>query len=136
MAKRYPMGSCRVSFMVRLLRSYMDNFTKNYLICALWSSTDDSGNPIDHNYDVSDLAPEAVKQAISECKDFRSYAGSLLEGLSDEQAGHDFWLTRNGHGAGFWDRGLGAKGRKLSDAAKTFGSCDLYVGDTGKLYFS
>ena len=22
----------------------------------------------------------------------------------DEQAGHDFYLTRNGHGAGFWDR--------------------------------
>lgn len=21
-----------------------------------------------------------------------------------EQAGHDLWLTRNGHGAGFWDR--------------------------------
>lgn len=22
----------------------------------------------------------------------------------DERAGHDFWLTRAGHGAGFWDR--------------------------------
>jgi hypothetical protein len=30
-----------------------------------------------------------------------------------EQAGIDFWLTRNRHGAGYWDRGLGITGDKL-----------------------
>ena len=49
-------------------------------------------------------------------------------------AGHDFWLTRNGHGAGFWDRGLGEVGDRLSNACKAFGSYDLYIGDDGKIY--
>ena len=31
---------------------------------------------------------------------------AFLDGLTDDElarAGTDFWLTRNGHGAGFWD---------------------------------
>ena len=34
----------------------------------------------------------------------------LLQDIPLAQIGHDLWLTRNGHGAGFWDRGLGAQG--------------------------
>jgi hypothetical protein len=48
--------------------------------------------------------------------------------------GHDLWLTRNGHGAGFWDRGLGDVGDKLTAIAKRMGSKSLYVGDDGKIY--
>ena len=48
----------------------------------------------------------------------------------------DFWLTRNGHGAGFWDRGLGSVGDELTKNAKPFGSVDAYVGDDGKVYLS
>jgi hypothetical protein len=48
-------------------------------------------------------------------------------------------LTRNGHGAGFWNRFYGDQpatklGRALSDAAKVYGSCDLYIGDDGQIY--
>lgn len=55
---------------------------------------------------------------------------------ADEQAGGDFWLTRNGHGAGFWDRGLGELGERLSKAAKAFGGSDLYIGDNEGIYVS
>ena len=41
---------------------------------------------------------------------------------SAELAGHDFALTRNGHGTGFWDRGLGAIGDMLTDACKPYGA--------------
>lgn len=41
-----------------------------------------------------------------------------------EYAGHDFWLTRVGHGAGFWDRGMGELGDRLTDACKPYGSAD------------
>ena len=41
---------------------------------------------------------------------------------SAELAGHDFALTRNGHGAGFWDRGLGAIGDMLTSECKPYGS--------------
>lgn len=49
-------------------------------------------------------------------------------------AGIDFWLTRNGHGAGFWDRGLGDVGTRLTCAAHNYGSVDLYAGDDGLIY--
>jgi hypothetical protein len=39
-------------------------------------------------------------------------------------AGHDFQLTRNGHGAGFWDGGW-KHGDELTALAKTFGTCSV-----------
>ena len=38
------------------------------------------------------------------------------------QHGGDFYLTRNRHGAGFWDRGYGDVGKQLTEAAKIYGS--------------
>ncbi len=51
------------------------------------------------------------------------------------QAGHDFWLTRNGQGAGFWDGDWPkAAGKRLTKSSKTFGETTLYVGDDGKIH--
>jgi hypothetical protein len=45
-------------------------------------------------------------------------------------AGHDFWLTRNGHGAGFWDGDWTEPAATiLTNAAKAFDECNLYLGD-------
>jgi hypothetical protein len=60
--------------------------------------------------------------------------GANASYTGDEQAGADFWLTRNGHGAGFWDRGLGELGERLTEAAKASGSSDLYIGDDEGIY--
>lgn len=112
----------------------------HYLTCALWSSTDDTGEPLDSNYDCSDIAEESSKAAEAEIADFLSLCEreglNPLAEMSAEQFGHDFWLTRNGHGAGFWDRGLGELGKELTKWAKTFGSSDAYVGDDGKIYLT
>ena len=114
----------------------IDNVTKHYLICALWSSTDDHDRPLDKHYLITDLSPEALKSIREDVEGFLELAKDKLKAanLSEEQTGHDFWLTRNGHGTGFWDRGLGKVGDKLSDIAKTFGSSDIYVGADGLLY--
>ena len=50
-------------------------------------------------------------------------------------AGHDFFLTRCGHGCGYWD-GDWPKGiaEGLDKLAKGFGAYDLYVGDDGPIY--
>jgi hypothetical protein len=48
------------------------------------------------------------------------------DGISPEDAGHNFQLTRNGAGAGFWDRGY-AHGDQLTEIADTFGSFGLEV---------
>lgn len=47
------------------------------------------------------------------------------------QAGHDFALTRNHHGAGFWDRGLGRIGDMLTDEAHAYGSHYIAISDDG-----
>lgn len=120
----------------------IDKFVQGYLECALWSSTDNSddsgGSPLDDNYSIDDIPEAEIAKAIAECADFRQFAEKELASYpnGDELAGHDFWLTRNGHGAGFWDRGLGKLGQVLTDKAHSFGESYLYIGDDGKLYFA
>lgn len=112
------------------------NILKHYLICALWSSVDDDGEPLDSVYSIDDISAQAVKQMQADIDAFVESNEELLResGMSDEQIGHDFWLTRNGHGSGFWDRGLGSIGVALTKASKPFGSSNLYVGDDGLIY--
>ena len=104
---------------------------QHYLEAAFWTEKEELDSK-----DFSDLAPEALQRAKSDVQAFIQAAGSLLDQLDDKQTGHDFWLTRNGHGAGFWDRGLGEVGEKLSELSDKAGQVDLYAGDDGKLYFA
>lgn len=123
----------------------MDKFTQGYIEAALWSSTDDSGEPLDSNYSLADIAPETLKHMARDCVKFQADNAALLAEWprSDDYSGHDFWLTRNGHGTGFWDRYLEypddrervkALGEKLTKAAHAFGEFDLYIGDDGLIY--
>lgn len=122
----------------------MDDFTKGYLEAALWSSTDNAdetgGQPLDANYGIEDFDAETLRLYTAECAEFqRQNEADLLEFQTitdrpDDHAGHDFWLTRNRHGAGFWDRGAGAVGDRLTAAAHSWGEIYLYPGDDGKLY--
>lgn len=109
-------------------------FFNGYLECALWLAHDENGEPA--NYDASDIAPESLAQMRADCAGFYASNSDAWQsaGMSDDYAGHDFWLTRNRHGAGFWDRGLGDVGDSLTDASHAYGECDLYVGDDGKVY--
>lgn len=119
-----------------------------YIECALWSSVDltsDEDGTCHEFLDqrgltVLDLDPDAFQAMRADCAAFIELAGDdialYLEQRASEHLGHDFWLTRAGHGTGFWDRGLGALGDRLTAHAKTFGACELYVGDDGKVYVS
>ena len=120
--------------------SLESGLVRAYLGCALWSSSmcDEDGNQtgnFDDEYDVDDFSPEAIAEATRDCTDFQAANADTLEalGYDFEQLGHDFWLSRNGHGAGFFDRENGAKGDELQRAAKVYGSVDIYVGADGKL---
>ena len=118
----------------------MNKITLAYLVAALWSSTQDDDSPFDDDYGVEDFSPESIEAAEKDISDFLGLldAENILweEFLGEEQFGHDFWLTRNGHGAGFWDRGLGNLGEKLTEWAHSYGSSDVYLGDDGKVYLS
>jgi hypothetical protein len=55
----------------------------------------------------------------------------------ESDAGHDFALTRNGHGAGFWDGDWPEPAAtELTKLSKEYGEVDLYVGDDGLLWAS
>ena len=122
----------------------MDNFTKGYIEAALWSSNDDNGDPLDKNYTVHNISIETLAKITHDCIKFQEENEWDLwiayekyperEWTNEEQAGHDFWLTRNGHGCGFWDRGIGDVGDRLTSICKKFGVFDIYVGDNGEIY--
>ena len=61
---------------------------------------------------------------------------ALGDNYTWEHAGHDFWLTSQGHGAGFWDRGLGDVGDALTDSADGYGDLvGLYLDEEGVQVF-
>lgn len=147
--------------------SDLDRFITAYVECALWSSNEGADDtPMNENYDAEDIAESSMTSIRADCAQFVREQAAVLDycdetgdlplrgeearakGFSDAyaMAGHDFWLTRNHHGAGFWDGdwnidlpapegGFSAQaGDVLTDAAHKFGECDLYVGDDGQVY--
>lgn len=130
----------------------MDDFTHGFLETALWSSNDNSddtgGDPLDKNYGIEDFAEPALRGLIADCERFQkenaadlavAYEQGIRGADFNDQgaAGHDFWLTRCGHGAGFWDGDYPEpQATRLTKASEKFGNVDLYVGDDGKIWAS
>lgn len=127
----------------------MDRMFEAYIACALWSTTnqDDDCEYLDDNHDISDVDVATLESMREEFEEFIEEANRrvLIEDLMESdyahdriefwtQIGHDFWLTRAGHGAGFWDRGIGELGDKLTELSNEYKNIDLYVGDDGKIY--
>lgn len=113
-------------------------FVDAYLEAALWaSSVPDGEKPLDdQGYSISDFDQEAVNQAVDESNDFIRENLQLLEAVGTmQQHGHDFWLTRNRHGAGFFDRGYGNLGKLLTKSAHAYGGKNAYAGEDGKVRF-
>jgi hypothetical protein len=112
-------------------------FLQAYIVAALWSSMDEAtpqgGEPLDANYGPKDLAPETIAQMKADCERFQAENAQDIEGRL-EQAGHDFWLTRCGHGSGYWDGDWPEAGDRLTEACKAFPEVTLYVGDDGLIY--
>lgn len=132
----------------------IDTETRQYAATALWCTSDESYNTTaglssdcsleSAGFTVDDIAPEALKAMREDVADFIHHADTRAldcweAELGEGQLGHDFWLTRNGHGAGFWDRFMAepeaSYGRHLTDKAKPYGESSLWVdSDDGKVY--
>lgn len=110
-------------------------FVDAYLQAALWSSVDVDGKTFDEKYHVSHFTQKAVNKAIRDSNNFIIKNRKALESVGSEgQHGHDFWMTRNGHGVGFWDRGYGTVGDRLTKAAHKYGE-ESVVSDGDKVEF-
>ncbi len=112
--------------------SYQTRFIDAYLECAVWADLEEGETH-------TEWSQEALQQAHRDCNQFIAENTDDLQNGSAEQAGHDLWLTRNGHGAGFWDRPeLWEDGsdERLTEAAHRLGECYFYVGDDGLTYLA
>lgn len=94
---------------------------ESYKVAALWSSSVEGdtsdGQPLyesaDSEFSTDDLTPETESRFRADCAAFFKAHRDTIESATVsrgsgeyskfEQAGHDLWLTQNGHGAGFWD---------------------------------
>lgn len=108
-------------------------FTLAYLESLIWSS-----DPQDGSWSDANASPDMRRRAEAECLAFLYRVGVYIDteptkpGM--EQAGHDFALTRNRHGAGFWDGDWPVYGDLLTGVSHSFGEVDVYIGDDGLLY--
>jgi hypothetical protein len=127
----------------------LDDFTLAYIECALWASNDDStpqgGDPLDSNYGIDDIDPDTLARMVDDCRRFQEENAADLalynhpRWTAPELGGHDFWLTRNGHGCGFWDRHdclPEDAGERLTAAAEKAREYYIYLGDDGVIYGS
>ena len=113
-----------------------EGFVRGYSECAVWASLDLSTG---ENFEGDpDLAEEAIEEFRKDCRDFvdANLPDLVASDLDPSLAGHDFWLTRNHHGSGFWDEGLGDVGNRLTNAAHAYGEQNLYTGDDGLVYIN
>ncbi len=131
----------------------LDEFTTAYIDCMLWLANDEltpkGGEPLDANYGIDDIDDDSLRDIIVDCTAFQKEHISDIEGnythvigrraewSDSEMAGHDFWLTRNGHGAGFWDGDWEEEaGQYMTETSKKMGEVCPYVGDDGKICIS
>lgn len=125
----------------------LDKFTSAYIQTLFWSSANEEGDNFD-SFSKFDLSDDALQKIVAECEKFQSENHDLIFDAIQtnqvvcgpdfdelERAGHDFCLTRNHHGAGFWDGDWPEPyAQKLTDAAHAFGAMNIYFGDDGKIY--
>lgn len=108
----------------------LDEMVASYIETSLWAGHAEYPQDINpellNEFFSADDVSAADREAITEdCRGFIEQCADDLAELEAGQVGHDFYLTRNRHGAGFWDRGLGALGDRLTKAAHSWGSSYL-----------
>ena len=119
----------------------LDDFTRAYIEALYFTG---AGPDSEELTTESDFAPKTLAKIVSDCARFQELADDKITGCERrygahtvaEYAGFDFWLTRNGHGAGFWDGGWPEHGDALTAIAEQFGESCAYLGADGMIYVS
>lgn len=116
------------------LKEILPQFAAEYLMTAAWSTSENDS-------ECQEFTKEAKKEAELHCAMFfgavvvafgKEKALDLLTKVASDngfQAAHDFWLTRVGHGSGFWDREeiYGEdEAKKLTEISKALGEVYPY----------
>jgi hypothetical protein len=114
---------------------YFNRVLDSYLETMMWADGRDPDTDEELEGDFSD---ELLKDSEADVKKFLKMVddqGIDLTKYKTSRIGHDFWLTRNGHGAGFWDGDYEDEdGKALTKISKSFGEKSPYLGDDGLIY--
>lgn len=111
--------------------SEVSDMARAYIVAALFTADEDIVAPKSGEFDPSpyiDRVPKsAFVRAENLCRTFYAENATDLADYPAENAGHDLWYTRNGHGVGFWEADHCSKeeGERLTAAAKRLG--EAYV---------
>ena len=92
-------------------------FYNAYIEAVYFTDTGDIDQP---ENDV-ELACDFERESLIDCLAFYSRVSCYLSDGQIVQAGHDFWLIRNGHGAGFWGGDWPKHRGKFTKLAESFG---------------
>lgn len=124
--------------MYRSPEERLERFTRGFLstLAELGGDQEQEG---ERSFEPEDLAPQVREALAKQCARF------ISENLDDllfateqdydwDLAGHDFALSRNGHGAGFFDRDFDGRQDNLQQAAEQAGQIELYLGDDGQVH--
>lgn len=131
-----------------LTRDQLAMVARHYCVAAVWADCKEGTNPT-----VPAAERETARRVCLRFIDQCEQAGGLFTkamaryehgygrhpdaGSAEAAFGHDFWLTRQGHGAGFWDRKELGKilGNALAEQARIFGPCHGHYQSKGRWYF-
>jgi hypothetical protein len=112
-----------------------DEFSTGYFEATEWLLNEDDRKA------ATRWAAESANQILDDCAAFqRENVENLakyytrIPGADPASAGRDFYLTRNRHGVGFWDRGNDAFLKELTRSAHLYGETEEYVGDDNLIY--
>lgn len=124
-----------------------ETFDLKEFICgyieAIFFTSEDCGEDSIGESGIDELSLAAKQSVINECAAFYLANKQDLQcavngyNYDFEHAGEDFWLTRNGHGVGFWSRGLDDVGQNLTDACgwgTDFAEKYVYRGDDNLIH--
>ncbi len=116
-----------------------ETFFKSYIETALWCSCDINNEENDdtslenQGYSIDDFDSESLRKLQKDCCSF--YTDNFDKIKNDfERAGHDFFLTSNHHGTGFWDGDWDSViGKELTEESHKYSEVNFWV-SKGKIY--
>lgn len=133
------------------VEEFVEGFVEAMLHSSYDQSDDSGGEPLNKNYDSSDIDHHTMDRIYADCRSFLHSAGPWLTeerfkgarlGSLEQRAGYDFWHTRTGSGVGFWDGdwegedGSHTSPGPLTGRARAYGNVDAYIGDDEKIHLA
>jgi hypothetical protein len=116
--------------------------TAALLATLLWSSTDDNDQPLDSG--IHEPSPELIARLEADWERFQDAIQDRMPDFDPDehcltgdlgQMEHDFILTRNRHGCGFWEESdwEAPYGDQLTAICHEMGEIEPYVMENGKI---